>query len=276
MTIFVALARKTAALLWLMTIAQTCAAHSHDHRYSPVNEWQIEFALGPWWQNNPLREATTTVHYVMPHWSYYGERVFIENFTLGFALNENRHHRLALLATPSDDYGYFYFADHKAHALAQPRERPAADIIIATHDTPFHYLAGFEYSYFGDNWQASVNALGNSGAGRDYWISQWQISRDWSWRSWRIETALQARFNSAAYVDQYYAAEVYGTFRSTHYGGKKTWSPAAALAVEYTIDQHWSWLAHYRVQKLGEGIANSPLIAHSTVRQLFTGLLFSY
>lgn len=266
----------TAICLCLLLGLTAPHAVADDHRFSAIGEWQFEIALGYWQQDNPLREAETQIHYLVPHVAYYGKRVFVENLTLGFALQENRQQRWAFLATPSEDYLYFYFADHDYVTTVMPRDRPPPGSINAHHEATFHYLTGIEYTRFNRNWEWSWNLLGSSSEGRDYYVGHLQALRYWQAGEWRIEANAAARYASADYVDSFYGATLMGVFDSSVYYGRPTWSFALGVEFEFLLAKQWSWLTHYRVQRLGDGIAKSPLIAEAQPQQFFTGLLFTY
>lgn len=97
--------------LWLVV----CVAVSAEANPTPactndcvaVGEWQLNLAVGLGARANPLVDGETTPLVILPEISYYGRRIFLRNFELGFTLLETPRQQLNLLATPSYDQMYF-------------------------------------------------------------------------------------------------------------------------------------------------------------------------
>ena len=76
----------------------------------PAPEWKLSLAFGQGVLENPLAEHADGESYLLPSFSYYGERFFVSNLTVGYSLLEERNFYLDLVARPNED-GIFYKLD---------------------------------------------------------------------------------------------------------------------------------------------------------------------
>ncbi|MDX1279692.1 MipA/OmpV family protein [Shewanella colwelliana] len=75
-----------------------------------TGELQFTLALGYGGIENPRAKSDNITTYVLPSWSYYGERFYAENFTLGYSLYESDRFIVDLQTRLNED-GIFFELD---------------------------------------------------------------------------------------------------------------------------------------------------------------------
>jgi outer membrane protein len=68
-----------------------------------VGQWDFSLAIGYGERTNPIANGSRHTLNILPQWSYYGERFFLENLTLGYTLKENSRQQLNVVLLPSFD-----------------------------------------------------------------------------------------------------------------------------------------------------------------------------
>src|ERR1700676_3344055 len=76
-----------------------------------VGGWNFSVGLGVGARTNPLVGSKTIPLVVVPQFSYYGKRLFIDDLDLGFTLADNDGITLNLVASPGYDRVFFYRSD---------------------------------------------------------------------------------------------------------------------------------------------------------------------
>ena len=108
------LAARVAVLAIVTGLSQVHAAGDEDDCKGPTDDcvaigrWNFSVALGAGVRTNPLVNGKDIPLVVIPQFSYYGKRFFIDNLDIGFTLAERGAHTFNLIATPGYDRVYFY------------------------------------------------------------------------------------------------------------------------------------------------------------------------
>src|SRR4030088_2901624 len=89
--------------------ADDCRAPSTD--CVAVGGWNFSVALGVGARTNPLVVGKAIPLVVIPQFSYYGKRFFIDNLDLGVTLAESDSNSIGLVARPGYDRVFFYRSD---------------------------------------------------------------------------------------------------------------------------------------------------------------------
>src|ERR1700692_3784725 len=76
-----------------------------------VGGWNFSVALGAGAMTNPLVAGKPIPLVVVPQFSYYGKRFFIDDLDLGFTLAETGGNTFNLVASPGYDRVFFYRSD---------------------------------------------------------------------------------------------------------------------------------------------------------------------
>lgn len=93
--------------LFSITSVHVMATETCGEDCVPVNEWQVNLALGLGARENPLVDGKHTPLILMPEVTWYGKRFFINNLELGATLYENKRHQLNAIVTPGYQQMHF-------------------------------------------------------------------------------------------------------------------------------------------------------------------------
>src|SRR5580698_5916370 len=140
-----------------------------------VGQWNVSVGLGAGIRTNPLVGGKDIPLVVIPQFSYYGKRFFIDDLDLGFTLAENDTNTLNLVASPGYDRVFFYRSDLQNifvggfptgfgdAALALPAERVPSNTPNAIQVPPrsrgITYLAGPEWTFKLDGVSGQLDLL---------------------------------------------------------------------------------------------------------------------
>jgi hypothetical protein len=122
-----------------------------------IGQWNLSVALGAGVRTNPLVNGKDIPLVVIPQFSYYGKRFFIDNLDLGFTLADSNSNTFNLIATPGYDRVYFYRTDLQNFFIGFPMS-PGSPAEIVSAGTPgavkvpppaprITYLAGPEWTF---------------------------------------------------------------------------------------------------------------------------------
>jgi outer membrane protein len=103
-----------AALLLLFLAGATFAADSCPESSDDcvaVGGWSLSVAVGAGLRTNPLVHGKDIPLIVVPQFSYYGRRFFIDNLDPGVTLVDGDSNTLSLIASPGYDRVFFYRSD---------------------------------------------------------------------------------------------------------------------------------------------------------------------
>src|SRR5216684_2748800 len=117
-----------------------------------VGGWNFSVALGAGAMTNPLVASKAVPLVVVPQFSYYGKRFFIDDLDLGFTLAETDGITFNLVASPGYDRVFFYRSDLQnifvrgfgANTALVHAETPGA-VQVSPRARHVTYLAGPEW-----------------------------------------------------------------------------------------------------------------------------------
>ncbi|WP_460804273.1 MipA/OmpV family protein [Microbulbifer agarilyticus] len=133
-------------------------------------EWKLSLAIGEGVIENPLKGRENGATNVLPSFSYYGERFFISNLTVGYTLLEEKNLYIDLVVRPNED-GIFFLLDDEQYTMAslsnflgsvgmgEPGENiarrvsavagPSTTIVTAPVDISFSYFHDISRVHYG-------------------------------------------------------------------------------------------------------------------------------
>ena len=243
-----------------------------------VGRWNFSVALGAGVRTNPLVGGNDIPLVVIPQFSYYGKRFFIDNLDVGFTLAESAANTFNLIATPGYDRVYFYRTDLQNFFLGFPfsTNTPA----YVTSDTPgavkvpppaprITYLAGPEWTFKYDRVSGQLDLLRditgqNSGAEIRAALGIPLLERRGV-----LSANLGFTWKSAALVNYYYGVPPL-------YEGGSALDPFLKLGYTLPLTKRWQFNAFAEIERLGNAIANSPIIAQREVETVFVGAIYTF
>jgi outer membrane protein len=280
-----------AAIVWLCC---SCAAFAEDDCKAPsddcvaVGGWSLSVALGAGVRTNPLVHGRDIPLVVVPQFSYYGKRFFIDNLDPGVTLFEGESNTVSLVASPGYDRVFFYRSDLQNIFLgsttafsggssgavsppAQPGSHPEQVVReFPSRSRKVTYLAGPEWTFkhagisgqldylheitgrnHGDEIRAGLGVpLGKALGG------SWSANGGVTWKS-------------AAIVNYYYGYPGL-------YEARWALNPFAKIGYSRTLSRKWTFDAFVHCERLGNSIAHSPIVDRHYVTTAFLGATYVF
>jgi outer membrane protein len=284
-----------------ITNAQACEPQSDE--CAQVGQWNFSVALGAGIMTNPLNGGDNFPLIVLPYVSYYNDRLFLENTTLGYTLVDKPEFDFSLIVEPNAEQAYF--------------ERFHIRNIIAP-DSPIDASGEFT----GDDNVSSGNENGstlvkesvniNDIGERDWTIdggmlAHWYLGErhklTMSWladiggvykgqhailkytHQFSLPEALPAKlqvnagvhWQSQELVNYYYGLSAKDKLgEKTYYQGESTFSPFISVAFNYRLNEDWQLKISAKHQFLGSGIRHSPIVDQNGSSAFFIGGLYEF
>jgi MipA family protein len=278
--------------LTLALTAAACTAHAGsevcpgpDTDCAVVGKWNVSVALGAGEITNPLYNSENIPLVVIPHVSYYGKRFFLDDLDVGFTLFDGQSNNFSLIATPDYDRAYFYRTDPQnffvtglspAGATEYTRlagstvELPSPSAVkLPTPARHFTYLAGPEWTFKYGPATGQLDVL-HEITDQD---NGTEIRAGLGIPILRIKGTLAANlgvtWKSAAIVNYYYGMP--GIYQPG-----STLDPFAKLSYTIPLSTKWRFDAFYQYERLGNAIANSPIVAEHSVATMFVGAIYTF
>jgi outer membrane protein len=247
-----------------------------------VGRWNFSVALGAGVRTNPLLGGKDIPLVVIPQVSYYGRRFFIDNLDVGFTLAEYRGNTVNLIATPGYDRVYFYRTDLQNFFVGFPNAAAGAVSVpgLVTASTPgamkvvpktprITYLAGPEWTFKQGRISAQLDLLRDA-TGQN---SGSEIRGALGILLFEARGTLSGNvgftWKSAATVDYYYGVPVL-------YAGAAAFDPFVKVGYTLPLAEKWRFNAFTEYERLGDGIANSPIVAERGVATVFVGAVYTF
>jgi outer membrane protein len=246
-------------------------------------------ALGAGVRTNPLLHGQDIPLVVVPQFSYYGKRFFIDNLDPGVTLLEGESNTLSLIASPGYDRVFFYRSDLQnifigattAVAGGSTAFRPPPTFVpggqraqsiqeLPNRSRKVTYLAGPEWTFkhagisgqldylheitgrnHGDEIRAALGIpLGTALAGT------WKANVGVTWKS-------------AAVVNYYYG------YPGLYEAG---WAldPFVKIGYSRPLGRKWTFDAFAHCERLGNAIASSPIVDRHYVTTAFLGATYLF
>jgi outer membrane protein len=278
-------------LLWaacLAGIAPLRAAAAADDCRGPsddcvaVGHWNFSVALGAGVRTNPLVNGEDIPLVVIPQFSYYGKRFFIDDLDVGFTLAENASNTLSLVASPGYDRVYFYRTDLQnffivgfspsGPAIYTTNMQLATSLgapQVAPRPRRVTYLAGPEWTFKAGGISGQLDVLhevtGQNGGDEVRAALGIPLMES----KGKLTANVGVTWKSAAIVDYYYGI-------STIYQGRAALDPFVKLGYTLPLAGKWHFNAFAEYETLGSAIADSPLVAEHHVETVFVGAVYTF
>ena len=241
--------------------------------------WNFSLSLGGGVRTNPLLQGRDIPLVVIPQFSYYGRRFFIDNLDLGLTLAESDSNSLSLVASPGYDRVFFYrselqniFVSGFAGAGAPPRivppDTPGA-VQFPPRPRRITYLSGPEWTfkYRGITGQLDLlHEITGQNRGNEIRAAlriplvESQVS---------LAANIGVTWKSAAIVNYYYG-------EPNFYQAGAALDPFIKLKFALPLGGKWQFNAFVEYEQMGKGIANSPIVTEDHVVTCFIGATYTH
>ena len=237
-----------------------------------VGKWNFSLALGAGVRTNPLVHGQDLPLLVVPQFSYYGKRFYIDNLDAGFTALENGKNTLSLIASPGYDRIFFYRSDLQnifvniAAATVGTNPNP---VPFPSRSRPITYLAGPEWTF---------NDHGI--------IGQLDVLREVTGHNHGEEVRTAIQFPVRSSTDAF-SATIGLTWQSAaivnyYYGAPRVYESGSALRpflkLGYTrpVGRGWRFEVIAQYEHLASAVADSPIVAHNYVVTSFLGFVHAF
>lgn len=244
-----------------------------------VGEWDLSVGLGAGVRTNPIAGRSDIPLFVIPQFSYYGERFFLDNLEPGFTLFEGDVHTVNLVAAPGYDRVFFTRGDPQNilvnGALSTPgtisggvdrgddgsvREFPSRH----RHTT---YLAGPEWLFSFGRFAGQLSALYEVTGRHQGYEVRGAISAPLIQTEHSLVANAGFTWKSAETVAYYYGVDGF-------YRPGAALNPFVKLAYSRPLSDRWTLNAFVHYEYLSDEIADSPIVSEPSVVTAFVGFNF--
>ncbi len=284
-------------LIYLLLIIAQAAHAQCDISYddcAPVGEWEFSIALGAGKVTNPLNGGKDIPLVVIPNFSYYGEKIFIDNNALGYTLYENQAISFSAVSQLNRENSFFHrwhpnnifinpltdSATQRPLPDAEPPNTKEADI-DEIKKRKWAIDAGVQLNWFISP-QSQVKALLLSNINKVHNGFNGQIAFDHLFtlhaipnNIFTLTTGLY--WQSKKQVNYYYGIDQQDEIPEMFfYQTGASFSPYLKFNSRYTIDQNWSFKLSLKREWLGSSIKNSPIVKNDVIDTLFIGVEYVF
>jgi outer membrane protein len=264
---------------------EDCEAPSSD--CVAVRGWNFSLTLGAGVRTNPLVHGKDIPLVVIPQFSYYGRRIFIDNLDLGVTVAESNTSSLNLVASPGYDRVFFYRSDLQnlfvggfsntglTAGAPTPSGTPTGTVSRpgtvrfpsrARHITD---LAGPEWTfkYRGVSGQLDfLHEITGRNAGNEIRAA---LGIPLLESRGTLAANVGLTWKSAAIVNYYYGA------RDIYQAGAAL-NPFLKVGYSQPLRGKWRFTAFVHYERLGNAIANSPIVGAHSVVTAFAGTTYAF
>jgi outer membrane protein len=281
----------------MLVFACATVAYAEDGCKGPsddcvaVGGWNFSLSLGAGYRTDPVVHEGTIPLIVIPQFSYYGKRFFIDDFDAGVTLVDSDHNSLSLIASPGYDRVFFYRGDpqnifvtdfstvtvnNRAPTFQAPHvNADGTTSVLPTANFPprtraWTYLAGPEWTFkFRGGITGQLDLLHEiTGHNHGEEVrAALSIPLSHIGGSWTATVGMT--WKSSAIVNYYYGAPGI-------YEPGPALNPFAKLAFSRSLTRSWKLTAFFESEKLGDAIQDSPIVNARFVTTTFVGATYSF
>jgi outer membrane protein len=265
-------------------LSQVHAAGGDDECHGPtddcvaIDRWNFSVALGAGVRTNPLVNGKDIPMVVIPQFSYYGKRFFIDDLDLGFMLVERGSNTFNLIATPGYDRVYFFRTDLQNFFIGFPVN--ASTPIVESSTTPgavkvapraprITYLAGPEWTFKYGRVTGQLDVLHDITGQNSGDEVRAALGIPLVESKGTVSANLGLTWKSAAIVNYYYGVP-------DIYRGSSALNPFIKLGYTLPIATKWRFNAFAEYERLADAIADSPIVAEHNVATIFVGAIYAF
>jgi outer membrane protein len=245
-----------------------------------IGHWNFRVALGAGVRTNPLANGKDIPLAVIPQFSYYGKRFFIDNLDFGFTLADYGANTVNVIATPGYDRVYFYRTDLQNFFVGFPDASQPASPSSVSPGTPgaikvsprtprITYLAGPEWTFKYGSVSGQFDLLRDATGQNSGEEIRGALGIPLLKSAGTLSANIGFTWKSAATVNYYYRVPIL-------YSGSAAFNPFIKLGYTLPLSSKWRFNTFFEYERLGNGIADSPLVAEHSVATFFTGAIYTF
>lgn len=271
--------------LFLLILASGvgCISWSTQAQTDTELGWNFQLAAGYGRLDNPLKEAHDLNTVLLPSIRYYGENLYVENFTIGYSLLETRDLLIDIEGRLNED-GLLFSLNGLNRLLATdlfsftPTKIPIrGPLRYEDIKRRASYLTGLSVTFpsqYGDWVFGHYRDVSGVHHGSETQL-RYQLHYDWA--SWVFGLELGMIYKDRPLVDYYYrlSKEELGAYRMPQtVGGSHNYH--ARLVANLPLNDQWSYVMSVEHTWLGAGIGQSFLIEDRDYGVYFVGIAYAF
>jgi MipA family protein len=234
-----------------------------------VDHWNFDISLGAGVRTDPVVYEADIPLVVIPHFSYYGKRIFIEDLDFGVTVTESDASTLSLIASPGYDRVFFYRSDPQNIFISGVQSAFEASGSPQTERFParprhWTYLAGPEWTFQTHGITGQLDLLHEITAQNHGNEVRAALGVPLIESTGSLSANVGLTWKSAAIVNYYYGAP--GV-----YEGGSALNPFVKLGYSRPLSSKWRLVAFVHCEHLGNAIADSPIVNARYVVTVFAG-----
>lgn len=251
---------------------------------APIGQWQFSVAMGLGVHTNPLNGGDNIPLIVVPTISYYAEKLFFDNGTLGYSLINQEQLVISSIIELNLEKSYFtrwhpqnIFVNNFS-SMAPSRE----SVDIAQVDNKRWAVdAGIQINWF-INSTTDINAklLHDVSSVYNGYTANVSINQTYIVpfiKNSYLNLGVGAQINSAELVDYYYGInQLNSLFSPIVFKGKTSINPILRVKLTKVLNHHWQLLFLWKRKLIDANTANSPLIEENQVDTVFLGMEYAF
>ncbi len=303
-----------APLTWASDSAKPAAGQAVDDAYCTedtpacrkVGSWDVSLALGIGTRTNPVIGRDDQTLILLPQFSWYGEKFFVENYELGYTLLDTPRQMLNLIGTM--DLDAFFFRD--SLSIGNFTLEGGQDLVNDGSSIPGNgqdggdntdtdaetavstgtqvdpksldkrrtaALAGIEYSHYLGNWMLNAQLLSDISGVHNGQELRLGASYDFAIEKNHFSVFGGLEWQSRALLDYYYGTnsnEVNNA--SLLFEAKADTATVVKFAWHRQLSKAWSLSASVRYKRFGSSTSDSPLLEDNKVITAFIGGVYHF
>lgn len=237
-----------------------------------IGEWDLSLSLGAGMRSNPVLGQDDVPFVVVPKFSYYGKRFFLDSYDAGYTLLDRKHHQFnAILITPGFEQAFFSDWQLTNQDLGDTGSTHTL------HKRRTAGLSGFEYTYIHPlfDWQTQlfqdVTGVHHGQKLRTALTFPW-LKNSHAW-----ELAAGATWQSNNLVNYYYGVRGNEVNNANFvYDAPATTSAYIKAEWETRFNKHWGARAVTSYKWLGSGVTNSPIVIGDSVFTFYAAGVYHF
>ncbi|MGH8199395.1 MAG: MipA/OmpV family protein [Steroidobacteraceae bacterium] len=235
-----------------------------------VGHWNFRISLGAGVRTDPIVHEAPIPLVVIPQFSYYGKRVFIDDLDLGFTLTESDASTLSLIATPGYDRVFFDRTDPQNIFVAVPAITGGHHVAsVPGGPRNWTYLAGPEWTFETRGITGQLDLLHEITARNHGNEVRAALGIPIIESMGSLSANVGLTWKSSAIVRYYYG--VPGV-----YEGSWALNPFVKLGYSRPLSSKWRLTAFVHYEHLGNAIADSPIVNARYVLTVFAGATYAF
>lgn len=238
-----------------------------------IGEWELSLSFGGGMRSNPVLGQKDIPFVLVPKFSYYGKRFFLDSYDAGYTLFDRQHHQFnAILITPGFEQAFF-----GDWALTNQDLGDTGNAVHTLHKRRTAGLSGFEYTYIHPlfDWQTQilqdVTGVHHGQKLRTALTLPWVKNRHY----WELSAG--ATWQSDKLVDYYYGVRG-NEVNNSELAYEATATTSAYLKAEWEtrFNKHWGMRAVTSYKWLGSSVIDSPIVIDDSVFTFYAAGVYHF